>query len=367
MGLKAVDFFCSGGGMSCGLEQAGIDVLAGVDIDARCKATYEANHKNSTFINFDISKMPLDYFETHETLKHEVTRDNDDLIFVGCSPCQYWSIINTDRDKNAQTKDLLNDFKRFVEHYKPGFVVVENVPGLFYKGNTSPLGSFINFLESENYKVQHKVIVVTDYGVPQTRKRFVMVASRISEIRFPQKNATAKVPTLREFIGDPVEFPPLKAGQKVDDFMHSTAPLAEIMLKRLDKTPHDGGTRMAWKDDDELQLQCYKDRDQMFKDVYGRLWWDRPSSTITTKFYSVSNGRFAHPEQNRGLSLKEAAALQTFPKDYVFKADTLTEAARMVGNAVPPMLAKRIGEAIVESLTRPVCHISKPKQGQLTF
>ncbi|MCC9109376.1 DNA cytosine methyltransferase [Neisseria gonorrhoeae] len=146
-------------------------------------------------------------------------------------------------------------------------------------------------------------------------------------------------------------FPKIMVGhQDETDFMHSCAGLSDINLKRLALIPKNGGNRLAFAHIPELQLECFIGKDNSFKDTFGRLWWDKPAPTITTKFFSISNGRFAHPEEDRALSLREGATLQSFPRNYVFKAGSRDKIARLIGNAVPPMYAEKIGRAIVDNI-----------------
>lgn len=347
--IKAIDFFCCGGGMTSGFRQAGIDVLAGIDIDRKCKETYEENNKPAKFIEADITKLT----EAELIKETGIKKDDDNLIFIGCSPCQYWSLINTDKTKAEDSKNLLKDFQRFVDYFNPGFVVIENVPGIFSKPE-SPLKDFINFLADKSYHSRpHQVIKVNDYGVPQSRKRFVLLASRTKTLLFPEADKELN-PTVRKFIGNTDIFPEVEAGNNDEtDFCHTVAGMKKISLDRMELTPKDGGTREAWKDTD-LQVNVYKLKDGnenfAFKDTYGRMFWDKPASTITTKFFSISNGRFGHPEQNRAISIREGATLQTFRDDYVFKVKTIADKARLIGNAVPPELAKRIAESIISSI-----------------
>lgn len=179
------------------------------------------------------------------------------------------------------------------------------------------------------------------------------MASRVKQISFPQPD-TSKIPTVRDFIGDEMRFPKIKAGHVDEtDFCHTASGLSDTNLSRLELTPLDGGTRSAWQDT-EWQLDVYKrnadDKRFSFRDVYGRMFWDKPAPTITTRFHSLSNGRFGHPEQHRAISLREGATLQTFPLDYVFNAEAVADKARLIGNAVPPELARRIGESIISSV-----------------
>ena len=244
----------------------------------------------------------------------------------------------------------MEDFQKFVEYFNPGYVVIENFPGIFSKSDT-PLQGFINFLADKEYFVDKKVIKVNSYGVPQTRKRFVLTASRVKKVYIPELIEDNSL-TVRNFIGNEEIFPKIIDGYRDNsDLCHTTAGLSESNLKRLALTELDGGTRKGWQNTD-LQLPVYKKNQDnkkfRFGEIYGRMFWDKPAPTITTRFYSLSNGRFGHPEQSRAISLREGATLQTFPLEYVFKANTISDISRIIGNAVPPELARRIGKAITE-------------------
>ena len=348
--MRAIDFFCGGGGMTNGLIQAGIDVIAGVDLDPEAKATYEVNNAPAKFVNADITQLPLEYFEE----KFHVQRNDDDMIFVGCSPCQFYSIIRSSKEKSRKTKDLLLYFERFVEYYKPGYVLVENVPGIM-KNKESILDSFLKKLEElgygtpENGKCIYDIVNMKNYGVPQNRCRFSLIATRLDkQVQLPQK--TKKEKSLQDVIGNRKKFPEITAGYKDSNEVrfHSAKSLSDKNIRRIHKVHHDGGTRLDFKDDSDLQLPCYIGKDNSFRDVYGRMYWKKPAPTITTKFLSISNGRFGHPEQDRGLSVREGAAIQTFPAKYKFETKSLITAARLIGNAVPPEYAKRLGRTLLE-------------------
>lgn len=355
--IRAIDFFCGGGGMTNGLMEAGIDVIAGIDIDTKCKETYEYNNNPAKFIEEDIAKLSVESFERGYINKDgseiKIERDDDSLLFVGCSPCQYWSLMNTDKTKSESSKNLLDDFRKFVAYYKPGYVVIENVPGIFSQEN-SPLKTFLQFLDENGYfSVASGIIKVCDYGVPQTRKRFILIASRVKYVSLPDRDRNEST-TVRAFIGNKKVFPEIKAGHTdITEFCHTSAGLNDKNLQRIALTAPNGGSRDAWQDT-ELQLPVYeKHRSNNkfgFQDIYGRMFWDKPAPTITTRFYSLSNGRYGHPEQDRAISLREGATLQTFPTDYIFKAKTITDISRIIGNAVPPELARRIGKAILDSI-----------------
>jgi DNA (cytosine-5)-methyltransferase 1 len=342
--LKAVDFFCGGGGMSCGMQQAGLKIIAGIDYDINCKDTYEHNIK-APFIHADVTE--LSEVDLEKTLN--ITPNDDNLVMIGCSPCQFWSIIRTDKKKSQKSKNLLQEFRRFVVYFNPGYVVVENVPGILRKKDESGLQSFIDWLEANNYTVNYKVVNTNDYGVPQNRKRFTLIANRISSAKLSASKTDFKA-VVKDFIGVQNGFPEIKAGHMDNSsFNHSVSGLGEINLRRLAKIRKNGGTRFDFANDPELQLECFVGKDDSFRDTFGRLWWDKPSSTITTKFINVSCGRFVHPEENRGLSIREGATLQTFPKNFHFITNALGHASKLIGNAVPPEYAKRIALSIVNN------------------
>ena len=342
LNLKAVDFFCGAGGMSYGLAQAGINVLAGIDNAVECKETYSLNNDPAKFLEYDIGKLKPKKLQSR--LGIEVY--DDDLILVGCSPCQYWSKIRTIKKKSEKSAFLLKEFQKFVKYFQPGFVILENVPGL-YKDSKSYLPTFLRFLEAQGYSYAHEVVNSFYHGVPQRRPRYLLIATRLDlSVTLPPPQEPKGL-HLRDFIGSDNGFPSVEAGHSdPTDFMHTAAALSEDNLKRIKVTPHDGGTRLSWKDDPELQIDAYKGKDNCFRNVYGRAFWDQPAPTITTRFNSLSNGRFGHPEENRAFSLREGATLQTFPKDYVFRCSNMSGIAKQIGNAVPPVLAQKIGTHI---------------------
>jgi DNA (cytosine-5)-methyltransferase 1 len=343
--IKAVDFFCGGGGMSYGMQKSGIQVLAGIDYEENCRATYEANIKKAKFIKADVFELKEKELENTLNLK----RNDDELLLIGCSPCQFWSIINTDKKKSQKSKNLLVQFERFVKYFNPGYVVVENVPGVLRKQGESGLEKFIKGLKKNGYKVHFDIHNIAEYQVPQNRKRFTLIANRITDEELEPIKSNKKL-TVRDVIGEHNGFSRIKAGHKDEsDFNHSVPNVSELTLRRLKKVKKDGGNRLSFANDPELQLDCFIGRDTSFKDTFGRLWWDKPSPTITTKFFSVSNGRFVHPEENRALSIREGATLQSFPKNYKFIGTSMGSLARLIGNAVPPEYAKRVGQAIIKN------------------
>jgi|SRR5665213_119559 len=342
--LKAVDFFCGAGGMSLGLSNAGINVLGGIDNASDCKRTYESNIPRARFIEHDIST--LSPAELGRQLSLNV--DDPSLIFAGCSPCQFWSKIRTDKTKAARTAFLLGHFQKFIRHFRPGFVVIENVPGLRNQRQKSILPAFITFLKREKYAWDDGIINANHYGVPQNRRRYLLIATRLtSSISLPLATPDPLL-TVSAFIGIANGFRKIQAGYRdLSGFQHSACALSPNNLRRIQRTRKSGGDRLVWKDDESLQINAYRDRDHIFRDVYARMYWERPAPTITTRFTSFSNGRFGHPEEDRAISIREGATLQTFPAKFVFHGPSMTSVARQIGNAVPPELARRIGEHLV--------------------
>ena len=167
--------------MTHGLKRAGIDVIAGIDNDPSCKQTFEINNEGALFLERDITK----YLPSDLERELEIQKDDDFMVFAGCAPCQYWSLIQTNKEKSRETRNLILDFQKFVEYYRPGFVVAENVPGISSKPG-SPMGGFVAYLESLNYKVAYKTTDMSLYGIPQKRRRFTLLASRVSDVALPE-------------------------------------------------------------------------------------------------------------------------------------------------------------------------------------
>jgi DNA (cytosine-5)-methyltransferase 1 len=335
--LIAVDFFCGAGGVTCGFRQADIKVLGGIDIDDVFEETYEKNNPGSKFIHKDISELSFEDLEKNLGIR----KSHDHLIFIGCSPCQYYTNLKTDKTKSKDSRLLLEDFQKFVDYFNPGYIFIENVPG-FDRSKESPIGKFKQFLSRNGYVFDDRVVNAKHFGVPQNRRRYVLIATRVQdEISIPNGDKE-NIETVKDAIGNYEKFIPVKAGH-VDksDFMHTVAGLTEVNLQRIKKVRKDGGSRLDFADDEKLQLDCYKDHTG-HTDVYGRMSWNKPSPAITTKFRYTSSGRYGHPEQDRGISIREGATLQSFPKGYVFHSNNVSDIGKMIGNAVPPELAKRI-------------------------
>lgn len=343
MEIKAVDLFCGVGGLTNGLIQAGIPVVAGIDIDDSCEYAFEHNN-NCRFI-----KKSIDDVTGKEV--RALLRGADIKILVGCAPCQPFSSHQKDKKNRAKHKDwkLLYQFGRLVEEVKPHIVSMENVPELVHE---KVFKDFVGILESNNYKVNYQVVNVADYGVPQRRKRLILLASRMKkEVKLlPPTHEHYK--TVKDSIGG---LSKISAGQEnKQDPLHIAAALSERNIKRI-QASKPGGTWRDWPE--ELKLECHKkDKGKSYASVYGRMKWDEISPTITTQFVGYGTGRFGHPEQDRALTLREGAILQSFPSNYQFVSPTtpiqIRKVARHIGNAVPPRLGEIIGMSIKNSLPR---------------
>lgn len=340
LSVQVVDFFSGCGGTSLGLRQAGMDILVAIDMDVDAAATFQANFPEAHFICQDIRDVLTSDLEAH------LSRDTDHpLLFTACAPCQPFSKQNRDKSQSDDRASLLDELHRFVRRFRPEYVFLENVPGIQHiDPSDGPIGRFLRLLHELGYDVAAGVVDFLDYGVPQTRRRLVMTASLLGPFTLPDpthgpRHANAPHSTVWEWIGD---LPPLAAGERSDAVPnHRAAALSPLNLKRIAATP-EGGDRRDWPT--ELILPCH-DGHEGHTDVYGRLSKHRPASTLTTRCVSLSNGRFGHPTQNRALSVREAACLQTFPHDFLFRG-SFASMAMQIGNAVPVLLARRFGEAI---------------------
>lgn len=335
MTIQVIDFFSGCGGTSCGFRAAGLEILAGLDIDKDAATTYRLNFPEATFFEGDVRTMDP------AVLQKVIGRRRAPLLFAGCAPCQPFSRQNKTANGGDQRRTLLKEFARFVEAWLPEYVFVENVPGLQKVQKKSPLIGFQRLLRKLGYRFECTVVPALWYGVPQTRERLVLVASRIEGVCIPAATHGPGRPaggyaTVADWIHG---LPPLSAGEvHPADPDHAAALLSDLNLQRIQATP-EGGGRESWPD--ALWLDCHRAYSG-HTDVYGRLAWNRQASGLTTRCISYSNGRFGHPEQDRAISVREAACLQTFPLTYRFHG-SLSSKARQIGNAVPPKMAEVFG------------------------
>jgi len=338
--VNAVDLFCGAGGLTHGLKQAGVNIHLGVDIDPTCKYPYEANNKANFLLK---SVEDIDGSE----LKQYLTQPGHTLL-AGCAPCQTFSTYNQKACPSDKRWWLLLQFARLVDETLPDLITMENVPGLI---DQNVFKEFINRLQKKGYTIFYKVINSAEYGLPQARRRLVLLASKYGDIRILNPDELqVNLKTVKDAIGD---LPPLKAGEiDPNDPLHQSSRLSKLNLKRIRKS-RPGGT---WKDwPIELRAACHqKESGKTYSGVYARMEWDKSAPTMTTQYNGFGNGRFGHPEQDRAISLREGAILQGFPKDYKFvppgKPINKKHITRMVGNAVPVKLGEVIGKSILAHL-----------------
>ncbi|ELZ68572.1 DNA-cytosine methyltransferase [Haloferax prahovense DSM 18310] len=337
--LAAVDLFCGVGGLTHGLEQAGIPVAAGVEINPNCRYPYEANN-DAEFVEADVSDIDSSDVES-------LFPDDSTKILAGCAPCQPFSNLNNGRD-TSQTSEysLLQSFGELVEDIQPAIVTMENVAEV---RNEPVYSDFVNTLFREGYQLWFDKVSCPDYGIPQRRNRIVLLASKLGDVSLiDPTHDPVNYPTVREVIGD---LPPIEAGEYLDeDHLHKSRTLEEQNLERIGQSLP-GGTWRDW--DPDIRLDCHrKESGRSFDSVYGRMEWDAPAPTMTTQYYNYGSGRFGHPEQDRAISLREGAMLQTFPEDYDFVEEggdvEFKKIGKMVGNAVPVRLGEVIGRSIVD-------------------
>ncbi len=344
--IRAVDLFCGVGGLTHGLRSGGIEVVAGVDLDNACRFAYERNNSPSTFIERDVNLLTAqevaDLFQDHRV-----------KLLAGCAPCQPFSTYGRSnrRNKGREPEDgdwsLVASFGRLVQELQPELVTMENVPQLLLHH------VFDEFLHAlVGYHFLWSIVDCERIGVPQKRKRLVLMASKLGAEHLSLPDLDIPIETVRAKIAD---LPHLDAGQTDEkDAMHAACKLSSLNSQRI-RASRPGGTWRDWPED--LRAPCHrKSTGETYPSVYGRMEWDKPSPTITTQCFGYGNGRFGHPEQDRAITLREAAILQTFPPDYAFLDEgekvSFARHGRLIGNAVPV----RLGEIIAETFRDHVAH-----------
>ena len=340
--IKAIDFFCGAGGLTRGLLDAGIEVLAGIDNDERLQETYTHNNKPSRFINEDI-----DAIDIHELRKELKIQDEDTTLYAACTPCQPFSTLNRQNWEDDDRKSLLLTFAEIVKECPPDFILVENVPGLNNGSGKEIYNEFLEILKDCDFSdPAADLLDARHFGVPQTRKRFILLASKKGSISLPIPITNpSQFVTVRECIEG---YPEITDGGESEDFLnHKARKLKPHHKAIVEAVPENGGSRGDITDTSIL-LKCHQEKPDSHKDVFGRMAWDKPAPTLTSRCADIYSGRFVHPKQDRGLSLREAAALQTFSDDYEFFGTSISGIARQIGNAVPVKLATVIGESILK-------------------
>lgn len=344
--ITCVDLFCGLGGLTHGLSKGGVRVVAGIDVDADCRFPYEQNNK-SKFIEQDVRELTGDDVRA-------LWRRGTHTLLAGCAPCQSFSTYS---QKGRQAREdsewnLVAAFGRLVVESQPDLVTMENVPRLL---DHRVFSRFLRSLAA--YKVWFEPIQCAQYRVPQTRKRLVLLASRLGSIALqpPATIGEGDAVTVRRVIA---HLPRVRAGETDPlDRLHAACKLSDINLRRI-RASRPGGTWRDWHP--SLVAECHtKMSGDTYPSVYGRMEWDRPAPTITTQCFGYGNGRFGHPEQDRAITLREAALLQTFPHSYQFLRDgeaaRFSVLGRLIGNAVPV----RLGEIIAETLVQHVRDVNR--------
>lgn len=337
--ISAVDLFCGVGGLSHGLQDAGIHVAAGVDLDPTCDYPYRTNVR-APFHRRDVRDLAVD--ELAAMWPAGAVR-----VLAGCAPCQPFSSYRRGVDTSNEAQwPLVDEVRRLVEGTLPDIVTMENVPRII---STPVFTDFVARLRKLGYRVSSGSCYCPAYGIPQHRRRLVLVASLLGDIAVPRgATEVADYATVRQAIGD---LEPVRHGEvHPDDRLHKSRTLNDVNLERIRRSKP-GGTWEEWPE--ELRAPCHRRASgATFRNVYARMVWDDPSPTITTLAYNFGAGRFGHPEQDRPITLREAAILQSFPPNYEFVAPgepvQFAPLGRLIGNAVPPRLAAAVGTAIVD-------------------
>ena len=336
-----VDVFCGIGGLTHGFFKEDFKILGGIDVDPSCKYAFESNNK-APFVNKSIEDVKSD--EVSALFGESKTK-----ILIGCAPCQPFSMYNRKKNENDKWK-LLRNFSRLVSGTRPDIVSMENVPQLRHH---RVFGEFVRDLKKADYTVSQYVVFCPDYGIPQRRRRLVLFASKFGEVKLlPKTHSPENYKKVKNAI---FKLRPIKCGEAdPKDPLHRSQKLSPLNLARIRSTP-EGGAWQTW--DDSLKLKCHKKKKgHSFRAVYGRMRWDDLGSTITTQFNKLGTGRFGHPEQDRAISIREAALLQTFPKYYSFVRDqsdiTFVELSMHIGNAVPVKLSRVIAKSVKKHLER---------------
>ena len=334
--VSCVDLFCGAGGLTHGFVLEGLPVVAGIDMDPACRFPYEANN-NARFLEQDISKISVTELEA-------LFGDAALKILAGCAPCQPFSTYaqRYELDGKDGKWGLLYHFARLAEGANPDVITMENVPTV---EKHAVFHDFVDTLRRLDYKVWFDVVDSSHYGVPQTRRRMVLLASKHGDIKMLEPTHV-KPKSVRQAIG---RLRPLRAGEAAPkDKLHVTATLSDKNLQRI-KVSKPGGTWRDWPK--HLVADCHRaESGRTYSGVYARMEWDKPAPTMTTQCYGFGNGRFGHPEQDRAISLREAAILQSFPLDYVFMPEdgevSFKVLGRLIGNAVPVDLGRAIARSI---------------------
>ncbi len=340
---SVIDLFCGAGGLAHGFRNEGYSISAGIDLDPACRYAFETNNQ-STFIERDVEGLTGNELAA-------LFPEHGRRVLVGCAPCQPFSTYNQ-KGRGKAKYALVDKFSELISQCEPDVVSMENVPKLEDFDGGRLLNGFEDRLREKDYHVSRSIVPMIDYGLPQKRRRLVLLASKLGPIQLEEPLEGSRPRSVMDEIG---ELPHLEAGgTDPSDPLHRSSRLSNLNLRRI-QASRPGGSWSDW--DDELVADCHRmESGKTYRSVYGRMAWDEPSPTITTQFFGFGNGRFGHPEQHRGISLREGAMLQSFPRDYKFVPDDakihMKTVGRLIGNAVPVTLGRVIARSIRRHLAQ---------------
>jgi DNA (cytosine-5)-methyltransferase 1 len=342
-GYSVIDLFCGVGGLTHGFVIEKFNVIAGLDFDLSCKFSYEKNNKTK-FIHSDLTAM-------HSNDIDKLYPNKNKRILVGCAPCQAFSPYSKNKYSNDKWK-LLYSFSRIIRDIEPDIISMENVPNLLNYNGGKVFNDFVKVLEERSYYISYSIVNAQEYGVPQRRNRLILFASKLGDISIIKPTHKNKFINLRDAIG---HLAPIEDGKLYEnDLLHRSRKLSDLNKKRIIATPEGGG----WKNwDEKLVLECHKkESGKSYGSIYGRMKWSDVSPTLTTQCTGLGNGRFGHPEQDRAISLREAALIQSFPEYYDFIDPSIPMSTksieRQIGNAVPV----RLGQIIAKSIKKHIAY-----------
>ncbi len=350
--VACVDLFCGAGGLTHGLISEGISVVAGIDVDEACRHPFEANNA-ARFIKEDVGSLTPRCVD-------ELFGDAEIRVLAGCAPCQPFSTYAQRYDVVGSPRwSLLYHFGRLIKATRPDVVTMENVPSV---AKHAVFDDFVETVRRMGYHVHHGIVDCSLYGLPQGRRRMVLLASRLGPIELIAPTSIRGA-TVRAAIGELM--PIAQGGGHPEDVLHAASKLSDLNLERI-RASRPGGTWRDWPK--HLIADCHRrETGRTYPGVYGRMVWDEPAPTLTTQFYGFGNGRFGHPEQDRAISLREGAILQGFPQSYSFIPNGapvhFKALGRMIGNAVPVTLGEVIGRSIADHLGIKVQKAKRKKKG----
>jgi DNA (cytosine-5)-methyltransferase 1 len=338
--VTGIDLFCGAGGLTFGLQKAGVSIVAGIDLDPAAEFPFTKNN-NAQFIRADVRDIKVEDLENLYPV-------GSLRLLAGCAPCRPFSPFRRGTDNSRDEEwGLLAEFARLAASLRPELLTMENVPGLASKHT---FHEFVRTLVRLGYHVDWKSVYCPRFGIPQHRRRLVLLASRIGEVKVPTGSISSTgYRTVRDALG----FLPRLAAGEMDpkDPLHRARSVTDTNLRRL-RASRPGGTWEDWPE--SLRAKCHlKKTGLTYRSVYARMTWDEPAPTVTTQAYNFGTGRFGHPEQDRSITLREAALLQTFPRTFRFVGPRekvfFNRVGRLIGNAVPPRLAFFIGKQLIKA------------------